>query len=244
MTEKLTGVLHLIPVALNGENAQEVLPESVIGIARQLTYFLAENEKSARHFLQTIKHPLPLRQLEIKCFDQHADAALAEHLLLPVQAGRSAGLLSEAGCPAIADPGALLIEIAHRCGLRVIPHVGPSSLLLALMASGCNGQRFQFHGYLPVARGECRVKLRLLERESRTHDRTEIFIETPHRSGALLKTLLETCADSTRLCVATDLTLPTESVRSMVVEKWKKQQQGIGKAPSVFLLYASHTACN
>ncbi len=239
MTEKQTGILHLIPVALGGDNAQEVLPESVIEIARRLDYFLAENEKSARHFLRTIEHPLPLRQLEIKCFDQHADTALAERLLLPLQTGRSAGVVSEAGCPAIADPGALLVAVAHRCGLRVIPHVGPNSLLLALMASGCNGQHFQFHGYLPAASEECRIKLRLLERESRTHDRTEIFIETPYRCEALLKSLLETCAGSTRLCVATDLTLSTESVRSMFVAEWKKQMQGIGKAPSVFLLYAS-----
>jgi 16S rRNA (cytidine1402-2'-O)-methyltransferase len=239
MTEKQSGVLHLIPVALCGDNAKEVLPESVIEIARQLDYFLAENEKSARQFLRTIEHPLPLRQLEIKCFDRHADTALAEHLLLPLQAGRSAGVLSEAGCPAIADPGALLVSAAHRYGLRIVPHVGPSSLLLALMASGCNGQHFQFHGYLPTAREECRIKLRLLERESRTHDRTEIFIETPYRCEVLLKTLLETCAGSTRLCVATDLTLPTESVRSMLIAEWKKQRKGIGKAPSVFLLYAS-----
>ncbi len=239
MTEKLHGVLHLIPVALGGDNTQEVLPESVIEIARRLDYFLAENEKSARHFLRTIEHPLPLRQLEIKCFDRHADTALAERLLLPLQTGRSAGVVSEAGCPAIADPGALLVVAAHRCGLRVIPHVGPNSMLLALMASGCNGQHFQFHGYLPAAREECRIKLRLLERESRTHNRTEIFIETPYRGEALLKTLLETCAGSTRLCVATDLTLSTESVRSMFVAEWKKQKQWIGKAPSVFLIYAS-----
>jgi len=239
MTGKQPGILHLIPVALGGDNAQEVLPVSVIEIARRLDYFIAENEKSARHFLRTIEHPLPLRQLEIKCFDQHADTALVERLLLPLQTGRSAGVLSEAGCPAIADPGALLVAAAHHCGLRVIPHVGPNSLLLALMASGCNGQHFQFHGYLPVAREECRVKLRLLERESRTHDRTEIFIETPYRCEALLKTLLETCAGGTRLCVATDLTLSTELVRSMFVAEWKKHKQGIGKAPSVFLLYAS-----
>jgi 16S rRNA (cytidine1402-2'-O)-methyltransferase len=230
--------LHLIPVTLGGENVQEVLPASTTKVARQLDYFIVENEKSARHFLRTIQHPLPLRELEIQCLDRDADSTLAENLLAPLHHGRSAGVLSETGCPAVADPGASLVTVAHRMGLRVVPHTGPNSLLLALMASGFNGQRFQFHGYLPVPREACGGKLRLLERESRVHDRTEIFIETPYRNDALLKTLLATCAGETRLCVASNLTLPSESVRSMRVADWRNQEIEIGRLPSVFLLYA------
>ena len=239
MTKRLDGALHLIPVALGGDNALEVLPAAVVATVKQIDYFIVENEKSARHFLRTVGHPLPLRKLEIQCFDRRADAVLAEQLLLPLQNGRDAGVVSEAGCPTIADPGALLVDAAHRLGLRVVPHVGPNALLLALMASGCNGQRFQFHGYLPIARDECRAKLRQLERESRNYDRTEIFIETPYRNDALLETVLETCDDGTRLCIATDLTLATESVRSMRILEWKKRRIEIGKKPSVFLLWAA-----
>ena len=241
MTGMSQGTLHLIPVDLGGENIKEVLTGFVIQTVRELDYFIVENEKSARRFLRKIGHPLPLRQLEIERFDQHTDAASAERLLLPLRAGRSVGLLSEAGCPAVADPGAPLVALAHRQGLRVIPHVGPGSLLLALMASGCNGQRFQFHGYLPVASEECRSKVRLLEHESCISDRTEIFIETPYRNDTLLKTLLEACSDGTQLCIASDLTLPTEWVRSMSIAEWKKQKVEIGKKPSVFLLYAGRT---
>lgn len=232
------GTLHLIPVTLGDTDARRTLPQSTLAAAAELDYFIVENEKSARHFLKSIGHPRPLRELTLEHFDKDGDQTRAGLLLEPLFAGRSAGLLSEAGCPAIADPGALLVEAAHRLHIRVVPHVGPASLALALMASGCNGQRFAFHGYLPVAKDECRRAIARLERESRALDMTQIFIETPYRGDALLAALLDTCAENTRLCVATDLTLATETVRSAAISEWKKDLLRLGRRPSVFLLYA------
>jgi 16S rRNA (cytidine1402-2'-O)-methyltransferase len=232
------GLLHLIPVTLGDTSDCSSLPPSAIHAARELDYFLAENEKSARQFLKNIAHPRALRELRIERFDKDGDPARAAELLQPLLAGRSAGILSEAGSPAIADPGALLVAAAHRLNIRVIPHVGPSAILLALMASGFNGQRFAFQGYLPVPADECRRAIAARERESRAQDMTQIFIETPYRNDALLRAFVETCTDNSRLCVASDLTLAGESVRSATVAEWKAEKPEIGRRPSVFLLYA------
>lgn len=232
------GVLHLIPVTLGDDDVRTVLPQTSIDTIATLDYFIAENEKSARRFLKSAGHPQALQQLTIARFDKDSSPARAELLLQPLLEGRNAGLLSEAGCPAVADPGALLVAAAHRQHLRVVPHVGPSSVLLALMTSGFNGQRFAFHGYLPVPKDECRREIVRLERESGSHDMTQIFIETPHRNDALLHAVLEICAGNTRLCVTTDLTLATETVHSMEIVEWKKLKIEIGRRPSVFLLYA------
>jgi len=232
------GELHLIPVPLGGDDARAILPQSTLAVAAGLDYFIVENEKSARRFLTSIPHPRPVQQLRLERFDKDGDLPRAEQLLEPLLAGRSAGLLSEAGCPAIADPGALLVAAAHRAGLRVVPHVGPSSLLLALMVSGFNGQRFAFNGYLPVPKNECRSEIARLERESHSRDMTQIFIETPYRNDALLQALLDTCDGKTRLCVASDLTLSSATARSASVMEWKKEKTAIGRRPSVFLLYA------
>jgi 16S rRNA (cytidine1402-2'-O)-methyltransferase len=232
------GVLHLIPVGLASDNAHSVLPPSTLATIAALDYFIVENEKSARQFLKSVNHPKSMRELQIVRFDKDGDADHAKHLLAPLPNGRSAGVLSEAGCPAIADPGALLVDAAHRLHLRVVPHVGPSSLLLALMAAGFNGQRFAFHGYLPVEKPMCRTEIEKLELESRARNLTQIFIETPYRSDAMLQALLETCANDTQLCVASDLTLATETIRSAPVAEWKKTKNPIGRRPSVFLIFA------
>lgn len=236
---KARGDLHLIPVPLGASPASEMLPRSTLAVVAKLDYFIVENEKSARRFLQSAGHPRPLRELSLSRFDKDSDPAQAAKLLQPLLAGQHAGVLSEAGAPAVADPGALLIDAAHRLGIRVVPHIGPSSLLLALMAAGFNGQHFAFHGYLPIGHELCRREIARHERESRTRDMTQIFIETPYRSDALLQAFLETCAGKTRLCVASDLTLATESVRSAPVADWKRgKTEIIGRRPSVFLLYA------
>jgi 16S rRNA (cytidine1402-2'-O)-methyltransferase len=232
------GSLHLIPVTLGEADARAVLPASAIEIAASLDYFLVENAKSARHFLKGIAHPRPLREIEIEIFDKDSDLERARALLQPLISGRSAGVLSEAGSPAIADPGALLVEAAHRLGIRVVPHAGPSAIMLALMASGFNGQRFAFHGYLPVPAEECRRAIAARERESREQNATQIFIETPYRNDALLQAFLAACQSTTRLCVASDLTLAGESIRSATIAEWKTGNTGIGRRPSVFLLYA------
>ena len=234
------GVLHLIPVTLGDSDARPVLPQTTIDAIAALDYFIVESEKSARRFLKSVGHPQPVQRLTIERFDKDSSPERAEQLLQPLLKGRSAGLLSEAGCPAVADPGSLVVAAAHREHLRVAPHVGPSSLLLALMASGFNGQRFAFHGYLPVQKNQCRREIGRLERESGAHGITQIFIETPYRTDALLQALLESCAGNTRLCVASDLTLATETVRSMTIAAWEKQKLGMGRRNSVFLLYAHY----
>jgi 16S rRNA (cytidine1402-2'-O)-methyltransferase len=232
------GELHLIPVALGDTDPRLALPPSALQAAHALDYFLAENAKSARQFLKGIAHPKALRELQIEGFDKDSGPQRATELLQPLLAGRSAGVLSEAGSPAIADPGALLVAAAHRLQIRVVPHIGPSAILLALMASGFNGQRFAFHGYLPVPKDECRRAIAARERESRDQDMTQVFIETPYRNDQLLEAFCAVCAGNSRLCIASDLTLPTESVRSATIAEWSAAKVGIGRRPSVFLLYA------
>ena len=238
MSGAATGTLHLAPVTLGDDNVPAVLPQNTRDVLIEIDYFIVENEKSARRFLKFLPHPRPLRELTLVLFDKNGTPARAAELLQPLLQGRSAAVLSEAGCPAIADPGALLVDAAHRANMRVVPHVGPSALLLALMASGFNGQRFAFHGYLPVAPPACRAEIVKLERESRDRDMTQLFIETPYRNDAMLKAILECCDGRTRLCVASDLTLPDESVASRSIADWRGRGAVIGRRPTVFLLYA------
>jgi len=221
-------ILYAIPTPLGGA-PQAALPPSVLDTVRGLKDFAVENAKSARAFLGAVG--MPVRDLHI---EEIKDDFVS--LLKPLREGRSLGLLSEAGCPAIADPGAALVEAAHREGFRVVPLVGPSSITLALMASGLEGQRFAFCGYLPREAAERARRIRELEARSRKEKETEIFIETPYRSDVLLSALLEACAPQTRLCVAADLTLPTESISTRDVSEWRKQKTGIGRRPAVFLL--------
>ena len=228
-------VLYAIPTPLGGA-AAEVLPESVLRRVRSLEDFVAENAKSARAFL-TAAGAQP-RAASIVELNEHSDASGIEDMLQPLREGRDVGLVSEAGCPAIADPGAALVEAAQREGFRVVPLVGPSSILLALMASGLEGQRFAFCGYLPRNSAERARRIRELEARSRRENETEIFIETPYRSDALLAALVEACSPRTRLCVAADLTLATESISTREVSEWKKQKAAIGRRPAVFLLLA------
>lgn len=216
--------LYAIPTPLGGSPADSLSEPSLKKI-RTLRDFAVENAKSARAFLGALG--MPVRELNIE--------ALGDDVSLHLR-GRDLGLLSEAGCPAIADPGAALIEAAHAAGYRVVPIVGPSSIVLALMASGLEGQRFAFCGYLPRDASERKNAIQKLERRSRSERETEIFIETPYRNDALFAALLETCAESTRLCVAADLTLPGETIRSQTVAVWRRKPTPPGKRPAVFLL--------
>jgi len=214
------------------------LPASVLERVRTLESFVVENEKSARAFLSAVEMPRPLQELSLATLDEHTPPNEISSLLKPLREGRSLGLLSEAGCPAIADPGAALIEAAHREGFRVVPLIGPSSLILALMASGLEGQRFAFCGYLPREKADRAKRIRELEMRSRRERETEIFIETPYRNDALFASLLESCSERTRLCVAVDLTLSSESIQTKSIHEWKTAPPRIGKRPAVFLLYA------
>ena len=213
--------LYAIPTPLGGSPTDALSPVTIQTI-RGLKRFVVENAKSARAFLGALG--MPVRDLVIEEIGDN-----------PLKGG-DVGLLSEAGCPAIADPGAKLIEAAHAAGYKVVPLIGPSSIVMALMASGLEGQRFAFCGYLPRDAAERKTAIQKLERRSRSEKETEIFIETPYRNDALLAALLETCSPTTRLCVAVDLTLPTESVTSKPIRAWPRQ--AIGKRPAVFLLLA------
>ncbi|MDH5536131.1 MAG: SAM-dependent methyltransferase [Betaproteobacteria bacterium] len=232
-----SGTLYLIPVPLGDNDPATVLAGAALRVLPALTCFIAENPKSARQFLKRAGYPHPLQALRIETLDEHTADDQLDALLAPLLADCDCGLLSEAGCPAVADPGAGLIRRAHANGVRVVPLVGPSALLLALMGSGMNGQRFAFHGYLPVAREERRRKLVELERRSGEQDATQIFIETPYRNTALLQAVLEACRDDTLLCIAADLTLPDEFLRTWPVGAWRSQSPDLGRRPAVFLLY-------
>ena len=240
-----SGVLHLIPTTL-GEDApvSAVLTPELLALTAGLDYFIAENARSARAFLKKVGEvcPLhkPIRDIEIRELHVDTPATALPGLLAPLLAGRDAGLVSEAGCPAIADPGANLVRLAHEHGVMVRPHTGPSSLLLAVMASGLNGQSFAFNGYLPtdpVARAR---RISDLEQRSRAERQTQLFIETPYRNEALFEALLKSCAPDTRLCLAIDMSLPGEQVSTRAIGQWRKLAASalpvLRKRPAVFLI--------
>jgi 16S rRNA (cytidine1402-2'-O)-methyltransferase len=233
------GTLYLIPTQLADPfEPGQILPTSVIATARRLDFFVAENAKSARAFLKAIGVTRPLSTISIHELDKHAKAELMVDLLAPLLTGNDMGLVSEAGAPAVADPGALVVAAAHAAGARVAPLVGPSSLLLGLMASGLNGQNFAFHGYLPQEKSaRCRAILDL-ERESRQRNMTQLFIETPYRNQAMYADLLLTLAPATRLCIASNLTGLTENVRTRTIFQWRGHPTELEKSPTLFLILA------
>lgn len=246
------GILYLVPNVLGTAEPAEALanaiPDEVQAITAGLTYFIGENAKSTRAFLKLVSpaHPLakPMQEIRIAELNVNTPPSALSALLAPIQAGEDGGLISEAGVPAVADPGANLVRMAHELGIAVRPLVGPSSLLLALMASGLNGQSFAFNGYLPTDAGERGKRIKMLEERSRRERQTQIFIETPYRNGALLEALAATCQPKTLVCVATDLTLPTESVTTLPAAEWKRRlAQGkapdLHRRPTVFLLLAA-----
>lgn len=214
------------------------MPVNIAALVASLTIFVVENAKTARQWLKWYGHPSEMRQLtivELKAVDGRK--ALAAYLT-PLMEGKNIGVMSEAGCPGVADPGANLVREAHRLGIRVAPLVGPSSILLALMASGLNGQRFRFHGYLPVDRIERAKAIAALEQSSRRDRETQLFIETPYRNGAMIDSLMATCSSQTLLCVAADMTGENEMVVTRTIGEWKTQLPNLDKRPTVFLLQA------
>lgn len=240
-----TGTLYLIPCTLGDTPAEQVLPAHVIAVARHLDHYIVEEPKTARRFLSALKHERPIQELHFTTLNEHTPASELDALLTPLLAGNDAGIISEAGCPGIADPGAELVNLAHRKNIRVIPLVGPSSILLALMASGMNGQSFAFHGYLPVAEAERNKAIASLEAESARRRQTQIFIETPYRNGKLFDALLQQCRPNTQLCIAADITLESELIQTRNIAQWKalgKSQSApeLHKRPCLFLLQAGH----
>ncbi len=240
------GVLYLVPNALGPGDLQAVLPAATSSVAARLDYFIGENAKSTRAFLKRVDAvtPLakPIQQIDIAELDVATPAAALPALLAPIFAGRDAGLVSEAGCPAVADPGATLVRLAHRHGIDVRPLVGPSALLLALMASGLDGQRFAFNGYLPTDARERIEAIRASEHRSAQLHQTQLFIETPYRNQVLLAALVEHCRPDTLLCVACDLTLETQWIASRAASAWRGVTVDLQKRPTVFLLLAAGAA--
>lgn len=233
-------VLYLIPTPLGAPDTPCLLPSEQAQIIG-LTDFVVEAEKTARAHLKHLGVSTPIRELNLQTLNEHTDLKTLPMLLQPLQEGRSMGIVSEAGCPAVADPGANLVALAHQHGFEVRPLVGPSSLLLALMASGANGQNFAFKGYLPAEKHARIEALQALEKRSRTHNETQLFIETPYRNDALLADALEHLHAETRVCIACDLTLPTQTIISQTVADWKKMLHlpSLKKRPIIFVLHAA-----
>jgi 16S rRNA (cytidine1402-2'-O)-methyltransferase len=234
------GTLYLIPVTLGDDCHVPVLPADVVNIARRLENFVVENEKTARRFLGSIKTLRPVRELIMNTLNEHTQDKDIPTLLAPLLAGRDVGIMSEAGCPGIADPGAKLVALAHRRGIRVKPLVGPSSILLALIASGLDGQRFSFLGYLPAEKAARKQRLKEIEKHSAQANETQIFIETPYRNQHLFDDILANCQPQTYLCVASNLTLENEQIQTRTIAEWQKvSAPSLQKQPTVFLLLAS-----
>ena len=238
----MSGTLYLLPTQLGDTSWTAVLPACSRETACRLQHFIVENAKTARASLKWLGHPVPLRELAIEQLPEPLPPAEIERLLQPLLAGHDAGLMSEAGCPGVADPGALIVRRAHELGIPVKPLVGPSSLLLALMGSGLDGQRFAFHGYLPQREPERSRRIVELEKESRQKRQTQLFIETPYRNTVLFDALLATCHPDTLLCVATDLTLPEEQIATRSIAAWRRPAGAdfsLDRRPTVFLLLSA-----
>lgn len=233
------GTLYFIPVTLGDDNLERTLPPEVVAIAQKLSVFVVENEKTARRFLGLIKTLKPVRELTLLTLNEHTEDKAIPDLLSPLLAGQDVGLMSEAGCPGIADPGAKLAALAHQKGIRVMPLVGPSSILLSLMASGFNGQRFTFLGYLPTEKSIRIQRLKEIEKFSNRNHETQIFIETPYRNQHLLEDILTSCQPDTKLCIACNISLDNELILSHDIKTWKQSPlPDLHKKPTVFLLLA------
>lgn len=212
-----TGNLYLVPSGLGSALPASLMPQATTTAVHGLRHFIVENAKTARQFLKAIAYPHPLREVSFEVLDEHTLPSAVPALLAPLLSGMDVGLMSEAGCPGVADPGASVVRGAHAAGIRVIPLVGPSAILLALMASGTNGQRFAFHGYLPIDAAERRARIAQVEAQSARDDASQIFIETPYRNEALFEAIVRTCKPDTLLCIAADLTADTELVRTQPI---------------------------
>lgn len=236
--EELRPALYLFPVGLSDVGLTEVLPQRNLDLLRGIRHFVVENLRSARRFLRAAHRDFPIDECQFTELNEHTPAGAVESMLAPLLKGQPIGVISEAGCPAVADPGADLVAAAQRRGLEVIPLVGPNSLLLGLMASGFNGQRFAFEGYLPIDEGERRKRLNEMTRRIDRERQTQIFIETPYRNNKLISELASLLPARMLLCVASDLTGPRQSVKTLPLERWRKEKYDYNKIPTIFLLYS------
>ncbi|WP_445385243.1 SAM-dependent methyltransferase [Robiginitalea sp. IMCC44478] len=232
------GKLYMIPTILGETEPLEVLPLAIKRAIEEIDSYIVENERSARRFIKKITPRKSQDQLQIFLLNKYTEETLLPEYLEPCLEGRSVGLLSEAGCPAVADPGAVIVRLAHTKGIKVVPLVGPSSILLALMAGGLNGQNFAFNGYLPIDPAERRKAIKTLEKRSRDLGQTQLFMETPYRNEKLLEELLKILHPDTLLSIATDLTLRTEEIHTYPVAQWQSGKTDLNKRPTIFSLLA------
>jgi 16S rRNA (cytidine1402-2'-O)-methyltransferase len=231
------GKLYLIPTTLGEMNHEDVLPQTIKRGIDFIDHYIVENEKTARRFIKMVHPEKKQPELNLFLLNKHTDTK--EHLdfIKPLLEGKNVGLMSEAGCPGIADPGAVIVKLAHEKGIQVVPLVGPSSILLALMASGMNGQSFTFNGYLPIDKSEKKQALKGLEKLSFDKNQSQLFIETPYRNNKILEDILQTLQPNTLLCIACDITLPTEYIKTMSINNWKKQKVDLHNRPAIFIIH-------
>lgn len=233
------GKLYLIPTTLGDNAPLEVLPISVKKVIEDTRFYIVENEKSARRFIKKISPKKQQSLLELFLLNKFTQPIELPEFLEPCNRGIDVGLLSEAGCPAVADPGAEIVKLAHEKDIRVVPLVGPSSILMAMMSSGLNGQSFAFNGYLPIDKNERKKELKRLERLSFEKNQSQIFIETPYRNNNLREDIIKTVSAETKICVACDLTLPTEFIKTLPASQWAKKKVDLHKRPTIFIIHKS-----
>lgn len=231
------GKLYLIPTTLGEINPEEVLPVTVKRTLEFIDYYIVENEKTARRFIKSVLPEKKQPDLKLFALNKHTEVTEHYEFIKPLLEGKNMGLMSEAGCPGVADPGAAIVKLAHEKGIQVVPLVGPSSILLAMMASGMNGQSFAFNGYLPIDKSEKKNALKNFEKLSFDKNQSQLFIETPYRNNKLMEDLLQILQPSTHLCVACDITLPTEYIKTFTVNQWKKNKVDLHNRPCIFILH-------
>lgn len=236
MKPTVLGKLYLIPTTLGDVEPMDVLPQTITRTIDFIDDYIVENEKTARRFIKSIQPQKVQANLRISTLNKHTEVSEHNQMIKPCLEGKNIGLLSEAGCPGIADPGAVIVKLAHEKGIQVVPLVGPSSILLALMASGMNGQKFAFNGYLPIDKSEKKSTLKSLEKLSSDKNQSQIFIETPYRNNKMLEDLIQALQPSTYLCVASDITLPTEYIKTQRISEWKKTKVDLHNRPTIFII--------
>jgi 16S rRNA (cytidine1402-2'-O)-methyltransferase len=242
MKSNTLGKLYLIPITLSNpgettEVPEDVLPQTIKRTIEFVDYYIVENEKTSRKFIKSIHPEKKQPDLKFSVLNKHTEITEHNEFMQPLLRGENIGLMSESGCPGVADPGAVIVKLAHEKGIQVVPLVGPSSILLALMASGMNGQSFAFNGYLPIDKNDKKQALKNFERLSQDKNQSQLFIETPYRNNKLIEDLLQILQPNTLLCIACDITLPSEFIKTKTVNQWKKEKADLHNRPCIFIIH-------
>lgn len=232
----MQGKIYLIPITLGESSIQSVIPDEVIAKTIQMRHFIVENIRTTRRYLRKLDPDFPIDESQFFELNKHTSPEQIGSYLKPIKQGFDVGIISEAGVPGVADPGADVVALAHTMNIQVVPYVGPSSILMVVMASGLNGQNFAFNGYLPIKPNERSKAIKHLEKRSQMEHQSQLFIETPYRNNAMLKDLVESCHPNTRLCIAVDITLDSELIKTDTIQNWKKKLPDINKRPGIFMI--------